>query len=105
MFKQKRGKSTILYIGERPLIFMAAVSGGYYQQPFQVRLSASVCGSHHFSVVQWVNVLYDQRMTTALIGRLTYHVELILFPGVNNRLKKSSINETLSKISSQETRS
>lgn len=30
MFKQKRGKSTILYIEERPLIFMAAASGEYY---------------------------------------------------------------------------
>lgn len=54
---------------------------------------------------QQVNVLYDQRMTTAFIGRLTHHVELILFPGVNNRLRESSINEALSKISSQETRS
>lgn len=51
---------------------------------------------------QWVNVLYDQRMTTALIGRLTHHVELILFPGINNRLRESSINATLSRISSQE---
>lgn len=47
---------------------------------------------------QWVNVLYDQRMTTALIGRLTHHVELILFPGGNNRLKESSINESISRI-------
>ena len=30
---------------------------------------------------QWVNILYDERMTAALIGRLTHHVELILFPG------------------------
>lgn len=51
---------------------------------------------------QWVNVLYDQRMTTALIGRLTHHVDLILFPGVNNRLRESSINETLSRMNSQE---
>lgn len=51
---------------------------------------------------QWVNVLYDQRMTTALIGRLTHHVELILFPGVNNRLRESSINEAFSKIKTQE---
>ncbi len=51
---------------------------------------------------QWVNVLYDQRMTTALIGRLTHHVELILFPGMNNRLRESSINESLSRINSQE---
>ena len=47
---------------------------------------------------QWVNVLYDQRMTTALIGRLTHHVELILFPGGNNRLRESSINEAFSHI-------
>ncbi len=36
MFKQKRAKSTILYIEERPLIFIVAVSGVYSQQPFQV---------------------------------------------------------------------
>ena len=51
---RRAGKSTMLYIEERPLIFMTAAFGGYYQQPFQVRLSASVCGSHHFSVVQVV---------------------------------------------------
>lgn len=45
---------------------------------------------------QWVNVLYDKRMTTALIGRLTHHVELILFPGGNNRLKESSITVGIS---------
>lgn len=44
MFKQKRGKSTILYIGERPLVFMAAALGEYYQQSFQVPLSANVYG-------------------------------------------------------------
>ena len=41
---------------------------------------------------RWVNVLYDQKMTAALIGRLTHHCHLILFPGENNRLKESSIN-------------
>ena len=44
---------------------------------------------------QWVNVLYDTRMTTALIGRLTHHVELILFPGGNNRIRESSINNRM----------
>ena len=39
-----------------------------------------------------VNVLYDQKMTAALIGRLTHRCHLILFPGENNRLKESSIN-------------
>lgn len=44
---------------------------------------------------QWVNVLYDERMATALIGRLTHHVELILFPGGNYRLRESSMNDRM----------
>ena len=51
---------------------------------------------------QWVNVLYDHRMTTALIGRLTHHVELILFPGMNNRLRESSINAALDRVNQKE---
>jgi len=51
---------------------------------------------------QWVNVLYDPRMTTALIGRLTHHVQLILFPGNNNRLRESSINSMISGMNSKE---
>lgn len=47
---------------------------------------------------QWVSVLYDPRMTTALIGRLTHHVQLILFPGGNNRLRESSINDSFSRM-------
>ncbi len=50
---------------------------------------------------QWVNVLYDERMTTALIGRLTHHVELILFPGSNNRLRESSLNDRMVRASQQ----
>ena len=42
---------------------------------------------------QWVNVLYSEKMAAALIGRLTHHCHLMLFPGENNRLKESSINE------------
>lgn len=43
---------------------------------------------------RWVNVLYDEQMTSALIGRLTHHCHLILFPGGNNRLRESTLNET-----------
>ena len=68
----------------------------------QIHEQKSVILNTNLEFSQWVNVLYDQRMTTALIGRLTHHVELILFPGINNRLRESSINETLSRISSQE---
>lgn len=68
----------------------------------EIHEQKSVILNTNLEFSQWVNVLYDQRMTTALIGRLTHHVELILFPGINNRLRESSINETLSKISRQE---
>lgn len=40
---------------------------------------------------RWVNVLYDEQMTAALVGRLMHHCHLILFPGENNRLRESSI--------------
>ena len=42
---------------------------------------------------RWVNVLYDDQMTAALVGRLMHHCHLILFPGENNRLRESSIND------------
>ena len=67
----------------------------------EIHEQKSVILNINLKLSQWVNVLYDQRMTTALVGRLTHHVELILFPGVNNQLRESSINETLSKINSQ----
>ena len=68
----------------------------------EIHEQKSVILNTNLEFSQWVNVLYDQRMTTALIGRLTHHVELILFPGINNRLRESSINETLARISNQE---
>ena len=68
----------------------------------EIHEQKSVILNTNLEFSQWVNVLYDQRMTTALIGRLTHHVELILFPGVNNRLRESSISESLSKINRQE---
>lgn len=42
---------------------------------------------------RWVNVLYNEQMTAALVGRLTHHCHLLLFPGQNNRLRESSMNE------------
>lgn len=68
----------------------------------EIHEQKSVILNTNLEFSQWVNVLYDQRMTTALIGRLTHHVDLILFPGVNNRLRESSINEAFTRISTQE---
>ncbi len=47
---------------------------------------------------RWVNVLYDEQMTAALVGRLMHNCHLLLFPGENNRLRESSINEIYSSI-------
>lgn len=49
---------------------------------------------------RWVNVLYDEQMTAALVGRLMHHCYLLLFPGENNRLRESSINDLYHSISS-----
>lgn len=70
----------------------------------EIHETKSVILNTNLEFSQWVNVLYDKRMTTALIGRLTHHVELILFPGTNNRLKESSINSAFSRISEKDTK-
>jgi len=49
---------------------------------------------------RWVNVLYDEQMTAALVGRLTHHCYLLLFPGENNRLRESSINSIYQSMTS-----
>ncbi len=64
----------------------------------EIHEKKSVILNTNLEFSQWVNVLYDERMTTALIGRLTHHVELVLFPGGNNRLRESSINEAWGRI-------
>lgn len=50
---------------------------------------------------RWANILYDEQMTAALIGRLTHHCHLILFPGGNFRLRQSSLNPTYHDIASK----
>lgn len=50
---------------------------------------------------RWTNVLYDEQMAAALIGRLTHHCHLILFPGGNNRLRESSLNNTYHEIAAK----
>ena len=68
----------------------------------EIHEQKSVILNTNLEFSQWVNILYDKRMTTALIGRLTHHVELILFPGENNRLKESSINQAFSRTNSRQ---
>ena len=68
----------------------------------EIHEQKSVVLNTNLEFSQWVNVLYDKRMTTALIGRLIQHVELILFPGENNRLRESSINQAFARTNSRQ---
>jgi len=46
----------------------------------------------------WVNILYDQKMTAALLARLLHHCHLLIFSGPDMRLKESSIHDMYAKI-------
>ena len=48
---------------------------------------------------RWVNVLYDEQMTAAMLDRLLHHCHLLMFPGPSNRIRESSINELYRSIS------
>ena len=101
--KKKLGKAEILILDEFGYVpYDRAGSQLLFDYLSEIHEKKSVILNTNLEFSQWVNVLYDQRMTTALIGRLTHHVELILFPGVNNRLRESSINEAFQKINSRE---
>jgi DNA replication protein DnaC len=62
--------------------------------------SKSIILNTNLEFSRWVNVLYDEQMTAALVGRLMHHCYLLLFPGENNRLKESSINDLYRSITS-----
>jgi DNA replication protein DnaC len=59
----------------------------------EIHESKSVILNTNLEFSRWVNVLYDEQMTAALVGRLMHRCHLILFPGENNRLRESSIND------------
>lgn len=115
MFSESKGKGTLTVLKKKLNSAQVLILDEFGYVPYdrtgsqllfdylsEIHEQKSVILNTNIEFSQWVNVLYDQRMTTALIGRLTHHVELILFPGINNRLRESSINEALSRISSQE---
>ena len=110
-----KGKNVVMYgstgTGKTMLSILIGMSACKKGIPVRFYRTAGLINQlvEHKSVIlntnlefsQWVNILYDQRMTTALIGRLTHHVELILFPGENNRVKESSINAAFTRVSAQ----
>ena len=70
----------------------------------EIHEKKSVILNTNLEFSRWVNVLYDEQMTAALVGRLMHHCHLLLFPGENNRLRESSINDLYRSISSTDKR-
>lgn len=66
----------------------------------EIHEQKSVILNTNLEFSRWVNVLYDEQMTAALVGRLMHHCHLLLFSGENNRLRESSINELYSSMAS-----
>ena len=98
--KRKLGSAEILILDEFGYVpYDRTGSQLLFDFISEIHEQKSVILNTNLEFSQWVNVLYDEHMTTALIGRLTHHVELLLFPGVNNRLRESSINDSLTRIS------
>ena len=101
-FKKKLNAAEILILDEFGYVpYDRTGSQLLFDYLSEIHEHKSVILNTNLEFSQWVNILYDQRMTTALIGRLTHHVELILFPGENNRLKESSINAAFTRVSAQ----
>ena len=46
----------------------------------------------------WVNILYDPKLTAALLARMLHHCHLLVFTGPDIRLKESSINDMYTRI-------
>lgn len=42
---------------------------------------------------RWVNVFYDEQMTSAIVDRVLHHCHLLLFPGPSNRMRESEISK------------
>ena len=40
---------------------------------------------------KWVNVFYDEQMTSAILDRVPHHCHLPLFPGPSNRMRESGL--------------
>lgn len=40
---------------------------------------------------RWVNVFYDEQMTSAILDRVLHHCHLLLFPGPSNRIRESGL--------------
>ncbi|MBT9144152.1 MAG: Insertion sequence IS5376 putative ATP-binding protein [Syntrophomonadaceae bacterium] len=40
---------------------------------------------------RWVNVFYDEQMTTAILDRVLHHCHLLVFPGASHRMREAKL--------------
>ena len=42
---------------------------------------------------KWINIFYDEQMTSAMIDRLIHHSHLLIFDGQSYRVKHSTMSQ------------
>lgn len=52
---------------------------------------SSVIINTNLEFSKWVNVFYDEQMTSAILDRIFHHCHLILFPGQSNRMRDAKM--------------
>jgi len=91
-FKKKLNQAEILILDEFGYIpYDRTGAQLLFDYLSEIHEKKSVILNTNLEFSRWVNILYDEQMTGALVGRLMHHCHLILFPGTNNRLRESSI--------------
>ena len=73
-----------------------------YVSEIHEKENVSIIINTNLEFAQWSRILSDESMTTAFIGRLTHHCDMILFPGGNNRLKESSLFDAYNQIAAMQ---
>lgn len=104
-FMKKLSKASILILDEFGYVpYDRTGSQLLFDYLSEIHEQKSVILNTNLEFSRWVNILYDEQMTAALVGRLMHHCHLLLFPGENHRLRESSMNETYHEIAAKSRR-
>lgn len=101
LFTKKMDKASIIILDEFGYVpYDRTGSQLLFDYLSEIHEQKSIILNTNLEFSRWVNILYDEQMTAALVGRLMHHCHLLLFPGQNNRLRESSMNEIYTKVTS-----
>ena len=94
-FIKKLNKTSILILDEVGYVpYDITGSQLFFDYLSEIHEKKTIILNTNLEFSRWANVFYDEQMTAAMIGRLTHHCHLLLFPGKNNRLIESSLNHS-----------